>query len=381
MSFRDRTEGLTMSERRFRRLFADAPAGMLLINRNRTIVDANEALCSIAGAHASDLVGRDFLDFVPRLLRPQFDLAFAKVFRTGRLEAGERPLRRGDGSVYWAQLSASVLEVEGLVVVHVQDVTEARRMREQLAERNAQLEQADRLKDELISVVSHDLRTPLTSIMGYLELAYEEQDEESRREYLGVAQRNATRLHRLVDDLLFVSRVESGRAGLELEEHDVCRLVRDAVENALPTASTRRVSLDSVCDPGGEAIVDAHRVSEAVENLISNALKFTPPNGRVDVRVVVEGATLAIRVSDTGIGVREEDLGHLFDRFFRTENAEAVPGAGLGLSIVKAIADAHGGTIEVESTVGTGTTFELRLPRAPAALDVTLLGDAPAEST
>jgi PAS domain S-box-containing protein len=354
-----------MSERRFRRLFADAPAGMLMISRNGTIVDANDALCSIAGTELSEIVGRAFLDFVPRSLRDQFGERFAAVFRTGRLEAGERPLRRADGTIYWAQLTASVLEDEGLVVVHVQDVTEARRMREQLAERNAQLEQADRLKDELISVVSHDLRTPLTSIMGYLELAYEEDDPDDRREYLVVAQRNATRLHRLVDDLLFVSRVESGRAGLELEKHDVARLVRDAVENALPTASSRQISLSSSCDAGGEAIVDAHRVSEAVENLLSNALKFTPPQGRVDVRVIAADDVVAIRVSDTGIGIRSEDIVHLFDRFFRTQNAETVPGAGLGLSIVKAIADAHGGSIEVESRPGAGTAFELRLPRAP----------------
>jgi PAS domain S-box-containing protein len=354
-----------MSERRFRRLFADAPAGMLLINRNRLIVDANDALCSIARAELSEIVGRDFIEFVPRHFRDQFREHLADVFRTGRHQAVERPLRRVDGSIYWANLSATLLEEEDLVVVHVQDVTEARRMREQLAERNAQLEQADRLKDELISVVSHDLRTPLTSIMGYLELAAEEDDPDDRSEYLAVAQRNATRLHRLVDDLLFVSRVESGRAGLELEEHDVCRLVRDAVENALPVASSREITLSSSCDPDGAAFVDAHRISEAVENLISNALKFTPPRGRVDVRVVVAEEAIAIRVSDTGIGVKEEDIAHLFDRFFRTQNAETVPGAGLGLSIVKAIADAHGGTIEVESRPNAGTTFELRVPRTP----------------
>jgi PAS domain S-box-containing protein len=352
-----------MSERRFRRLFADAPAGMLLIGRNRMIVDANDALCTIAGAELSDIVGRDFLDFVPRHFRSQFRERLLEVFRTGRHQALERPLRRVDGSIYWANLSSTLLEEEDLVVVHVQDVTEARTMREQLAERNAQLEQADRLKDELISIVSHDLRTPLTSIMGYLELAFEEDDPDDRREYLAVAQRNAIRLQRLVDDLLFVSRVESGRAGLELDEHDIGRLVRDAVENALPTASTRQISLHSSCDSGAEAIVDAHRVSEAVENLISNALKFTPPRGSVDVRVIVDEETVAIRVSDTGIGVKEEDVAHLFDRFFRTRNAETVPGAGLGLSIVKAIADAHAGTIEVESRPGAGTAFELRLPR------------------
>jgi PAS domain S-box-containing protein len=355
-----------MSERRFRRLFADAPAGMLLISRNGMVVDANDTLCSIVRAELADVVGRNFREFVPSELHEAFEQRFVDLFRRGKIDPVERPLLRVDGARYWAQLSASVLEHEGLVVVHVQDVTEARRLREELAERNAQLEQADRLKDELISVVSHDLRTPLTSIMGYLELAFEEPDDDARREYLVVARRNAERLHRLVEDLLFVSRVESGRAGLELGTHDVGLLVGDAVENALPIAQQRQIELASRCDDYAVASVDAHRITEAIENLLSNALKFTPPGGRVDVVVTGDAESVSIRVSDTGIGVPDEDVDHLFDRFFRTAGAEGVPGAGLGLSIVKAIVDAHGGTIAVESRQGAGTCFELRLPRAHA---------------
>jgi PAS domain S-box-containing protein len=370
VSFRDRTEGLTMSERRFRRLFADAPAGMALLSAKGLIIDANEALCEIARCEVGGLVGHDFREFVHPRDRIVFDERFKRLFTHGFSGRIERCLLAADGSEYWAQLGATVLEDEGLVAVHIQDVTEARAMRNQLAERNEQLEQADRLKDELISVVSHDLRTPLTSIMGYLELALGEDADgeisDERRDYLLVAQRNAQRLHRLVEDLLFVSRVKSGRSGLLLEAHDVGRLVRDTVENALPTASSADIVLASQCDPDVEALVDSHRVSEAVENLISNALKFTPPGGRVTVRVVGDADSVFIRVSDTGIGVPAEDVQHLFDRFFRTSSAEAVPGAGLGLSIVKAIVDAHGGGIEVESEPGAGTTFELRLPRGGA---------------
>jgi PAS domain S-box-containing protein len=367
VSFRDRTEGLTSSERRFRRLFADAPAGMALIAPNGLIVDANQALCAIARAQVSDLVGHDFREFVLPEDRDVYDERFRTLFTRGFSGNVERRLLAVDGVPYWAQLSATLLEDEGLVAIHVQDVTEPRRLREELAERNVQLEQADRLKDEVISVVSHDLRTPLTSIMGYLELALGEDEgdlSDERRDYLLVAQRNAQRLHRLVEDLLFVSRVKSGRSGLELEEHDIGRLVRDAVENALPSASTAHIVLTSSCEAGVHAVVDAHRVSEAIENLISNALKFTPPGGRIDVGARAVGDNVFIRVSDTGIGVPAEDIGHLFDRFFRTSSAEAVPGDGLGLSIVKAIVDAHGGDVDVKSEQDVGTTFELRLPRS-----------------
>ena len=378
MSFLDRAESMASSERRFRRLFAGAPAGMALLSSTGLILDANEALCAIAGAQTGDLVGHDFREFVPGGQKELYGERFRTLMMHGLSGAVERPLLTVDGSEYWAQLSATVLEEEGLIVVHIQDVTEARRLREELAQRNEQLEQADRLKDELISVVSHDLRTPLTSIMGYLELALGDDEDdlhiEDRRDYLLVAQRNAQRLHRLVEDLLFVSRIKSGKGGLDLEATDLGRLARDAVENALPTASTGGIVLTSQCDPNVVATLDRHRISEAIENLLSNAIKFTPPGGRVGVRVTGDESTVLLRVSDTGIGVAQEDLEHLFDRFFRTSNAETVPGAGLGLSIVKAIVDAHGGTVTVFSTPGAGTTFELRLPRAPVPAQAEVAG-------
>jgi PAS domain S-box-containing protein len=367
--FRDRTESLTLSERRFRRLFADAPAGMALLSPTGLILDANDALCAIARADIDDLVGHDFRDFVRPRDRHLYSERFKLLFARGIPGRVERVLLAADGTEYVAEVSATVLEDEGLVVVHVQDVTEARRLRDALAERNEQLEQADRLKDEVISVVSHDLRTPLTSIMGYLELALGEEPygelSDERRDFLLVAQRNAQRLHRLVEDLLFVSRLRSGRGGLELEPHDVAALARDAVENALPTAAAGAIALEADCPDEVMAVVDAHRVSEAVENLLSNALKFTPPGGRVDVGVNADAESVAIRVADTGVGVGGEDLAHLFDRFFRTSSAASVPGAGLGLSIVKAIVDAHDGLIAVDSTPGAGTTIELSLPRSP----------------
>jgi PAS domain S-box-containing protein len=358
---------LNESERRFRQLFAGAPAGMAILAADGRIVSVNAALCAIARTDEDGIVGRDFRDFVDPADRDDYTSRFASLVSTGEVSRVDRRLRAADGGEVWTELSASRLVDEGseLLVVHVQDVTDGRRLQRELAQRNEQLEQADRLKDELISIVSHDLRTPLTSIMGYLELALDDDGGSAaeHRDYLLVAQRNSERLHRLVDDLLFVSRVKSGRAGLELEAADVGRLVRDAVENALPTASSAGIVLASHCDRNVTADVDPHRLTEAIENLLSNALKFTPPGGRVDVRVAGDVDTVTIRVSDTGIGVAEEDLEHLFDRFFRTANAEGVPGAGLGLSIVKAIVDAHGGTIDVASGEGEGTAFALRLPR------------------
>jgi signal transduction histidine kinase len=238
----------------------------------------------------------------------------------------------------------------------------------------AELREQNRLKDELISVVSHDLRTPLTSIMGYLELALaEDSDPRDAREFLEVVKRNTGRLHRLVEDLLFVSRVQSGHEALDVAPVEVGILATEIVGAALPNAEGAEVELRCVVATDDVVLADAHRLAEVLENLLSNAIKFTPPRGRVDVWVGRSDGALVLRVTDTGVGISDEDRAHLFDRFFRASGAEGVPGAGLGLSIVKSIVDAHGGSIAVQSRVGAGTVFEVRLPVAvaepqPAAL-------------
>jgi signal transduction histidine kinase len=232
-----------------------------------------------------------------------------------------------------------------------------------LEDARRELREQNRLKDELISVVSHDLRTPLTSIMGYLELALApDTDPRDARQFLEVVQRNTGRLHRLVEDLLFVSRVQSGTGALSMGVVDVAEIAEATVAAALPAAE--RAEVDVVCDIRcrEQTLGDEHRIAEVLENLLSNALKFTPPGGRVALWVDRVADALVIRVSDTGIGISEDDRRHLFDRFFRAAGAEGVPGAGLGLSIVKAIVEAHGGQVAVQSTVGSGTTFDVRFP-------------------
>ncbi|HKO39611.1 MAG TPA: ATP-binding protein [Solirubrobacterales bacterium] len=233
-------------------------------------------------------------------------------------------------------------------------------------------EEADRLKNEFFALVSHELRTPLTSIIGYLDIVREEEagqvnDEQAR--YLGVIDRNARRLMRLVGDLLFVAQVEAGTLSLERGEVDLATVGADSVEAARPRADSQGVLLALDAEPlelhGG----DRDRLGQLIDNLVSNALKFTPEGGRIGVRVAREGEEALIEVSDTGTGIEAEELEHLFERFYRAQAATdaAVPGIGLGLSICQAIADGHGGSISVASEVGVGTTFSVRLPlRQPA---------------
>jgi signal transduction histidine kinase len=236
-----------------------------------------------------------------------------------------------------------------------------------LRARNEELRRLDQLKDDFVASVSHELRTPLTSIRGYLELVLDgdvaELTEEQLR-YLSVVDRNAGRLLRVVDDLLFAAQVDAGKVALEPGLTDLDELVREAVEAARPVAAEHDVELTFDADGPAELVGDRARLAQILDNLIANAIKFTPPGGKVEVRTFLAGDSGVVEVADTGIGISAEDQERLFQRFFRAEGAilGAIDGAGLGLAIVKAIVDAHGGDLAVESIAGRGTTFRIGLP-------------------
>jgi signal transduction histidine kinase len=240
-----------------------------------------------------------------------------------------------------------------------------------LAEHNKRLIELDAVKDDVIAIVSHELRTPLTSIVGYLEFVLEDPDAltKEQQKFLGVVDRNANRLLGLVSDLLFVAQVQAGRMALEKDALNFPELVREAVAAALPSATERRVQIDlNRCDGETEILGDRKRLAQVVDNLLSNALKFTPAGGVVEVRLLAEDESVALEVADTGIGIPAAEQQKLFTRFFRTEAAmkKAIQGTGLGLSIVKAIVEGHGGEITVVSAANRGATFRVVLPRAAA---------------
>lgn len=232
--------------------------------------------------------------------------------------------------------------------------------------------EASRLQDEFVSLVSHELRTPLTSVLGYLELLTDGTDPltDEQREYLTVIERNARRQLRLVGDLLLSAQVDAGRFSISPQRMDLADVVHAAVDAAKPVADAAGVTL-AVTARGTPLNGDPVRLGQAVDNLVSNAIKFTPSGGTVWVGVTSRGAEgsegAEIVVSDTGIGIPPDELSHLTTRFFRASTAtrRAIPGVGLGLSITKAVVDAHGGSLSITSTVGEGTAFTITLPATP----------------
>ncbi|HEU5264470.1 MAG TPA: HAMP domain-containing sensor histidine kinase, partial [Gaiellaceae bacterium] len=232
---------------------------------------------------------------------------------------------------------------------------------------NERLRELDRLKDEFIALVSHELRTPLTSIRGYTELLLDGEAgvlTDEQRRFLGVVERNSHRLLHLVGDLLFLAQVEAGKLVLDVDELDLGAVASESVETARPQAEAREITLTLATSSAPVVTGDRARMAQLLDNLVSNAVKFTPKGGRVDVRVKAVENQAVLEVRDSGMGVPSAEQEFLFDRFFRTSTAteQAIQGTGLGLAISKAIVDAHSGQITVASEEGAGATFRVTFP-------------------
>ena len=238
-------------------------------------------------------------------------------------------------------------------------------------QQNRELRQLDRMKDDFVASVSHELRTPLTSIVGYVELLADGASgpvTEAQKDDLDVVTRNTDRLLRLVNDLLFAAGLDEGRLELRSDTVELRAVVAHSVDTIRPVAAAGglRITFEAV---GNTYVVgDAGRLGQAIDNLVANAVKFTPPGGHVAIRVERKGDSVEVEVEDDGVGVPEADLQHLFDRFFRSSRSlkDAVQGTGLGLYIAKTIVEAHHGSIRVTSTEGHGSTFRVVVPAGGA---------------
>ena len=239
--------------------------------------------------------------------------------------------------------------------------------RERVTAQNKQLLEVDKMKDEFVALISHELRTPLTSIRGYVELLREDLPNtplEQQEKFLGVVERNAERLLSLVNDLLVTAQIEAGKLDLNRSEMDLVSLADECVAAAKPLAEERQIEVEVSAQARPVLSADRPRLAQVLDNLLSNALKFTPPGGKVEICVDADGDTASLEVRDSGMGISVDDQEHLFSSFFRTStaSASAVPGTGLGLAISKGIVEAHGGEISVNSREGHGSTFRIELP-------------------
>jgi PAS domain S-box-containing protein len=361
---------LRASEGRFRSAFDSALVGMCLTGADGRIKSANDVLAEMLDRPLDELLGAHFSSFA----HP--DDVGKDVERVRRTLAGEIGGWRTDkryltarGDVIWTELSTSLVrDADGEAAYFVTQMVD-------ITERKREEAEADRLKNELFALISHELRTPLTSVIGYTDLLLDEEEaadlSPDQRESLEIIHRNARRLHRLVGDLLFAAQIERGELHLVPGRADLGQIVHDSVEAARPLARASGIALSLDAEMVPLCAGDADRLGQVLDNLVGNACKFTPAGGHVDVRLRREGERAVIEVADDGRGIALDEQRRLFERFYRASSAGEVQGAGLGLSIVRAIVEGHGGTVEVASARGTGTTFTVRIPLVPVGVPTT----------
>jgi two-component system phosphate regulon sensor histidine kinase PhoR len=242
---------------------------------------------------------------------------------------------------------------------------------EQLEREHAELEKLERVRKDFVTNVSHELRTPLASIQGYTETLLDGaiDDPNHNLRFLRIIRLNAGRLARITDDLLTLSRIEQKRREFEFESHPVSALLAAAIDLMRPIAAKNNVRLELDTAPDCHVWCDTEAVSQILSNLIDNAVKYSQPGGSITVGAALTEGFAEIFVRDTGIGIPEEDLPRLFERFYRVDKARSrqMGGTGLGLSIVKHLVAAQNGATRVESRVNRGSTFYFTLPLDPAS--------------
>jgi signal transduction histidine kinase len=325
----------------------------------------------LAGARAMFISGHDLSLLLTMLtfaavLSVGFGLLYAMPLssRIARVRAGTERIAGG-------QLGSEVRveghdEVAGLA----DDFNRMAHALEEAAERERGMEKARR---DLVAAVSHDLRTPLASTRALIEALADgvAADRQTERRYLSSASRELEHLSRLVDDLFELARIDAGLLELTLEETSLHDLISDTISNFQPQAEQKHVRLEGeISGDVDPVLANPPRLQRVLHNLVSNALRHTPPDGTVTLRATPEGRRVQVEVSDTGEGIAAEDLPRVFERSFRGEHSRTrpdkddAPGAGLGLAIARGLVEAHGGTIDVESDLGRGSRFYFTLKRA-----------------
>jgi protein-histidine pros-kinase len=361
--------------RLFRALLDAAPDAVVIIDDSGTIRLVNGAAERAFGYDRGELVGLPMEVLVPDRfaeLHGQLREHFAAAPHPRPMgRAGTLYAKRKDGSEFPADIALSpVLTEEGpLVIADVHDLTERLAAVDEVHRAREQqnfMAEIDRMKDQFLATISHELRTPLASIVGFCELIAEVEGlDPDVQHFVSIVTRNARRETRLVEDLLTLVNIDQGGLSVRPASANLTRLVRDAVHSAQPRANAAGIDL-SLEGPDGEVpiVCDPDRIGQALDGLLSNALKFTPTGGRVRVVVELLGPVANILVADSGMGIDDPNPNRVFDRLYRSPSAieRQIPGAGIGLAIASAIVAAHHGNIRVLDTSRAGTTFALELP-------------------
>ena len=339
------------------------PFGVIIVDRDKKIRDVNEAALKIIGAEKKKIVG----EICHQNICPA-EVGQCPILDLGKTVDKSEKIALGPGGKKIPILKTVIpitLENEEVLLEAFIDITERKRAEETLKEYAKKVEEASQKKTEFVSDVSHELRTPLASIKGYTATVRSDKDMDpnTREEFLKIVEEETDRLSRIIDDLLDLSRIESGRIKLKKENVNLVDVIKKSVETIEKQAEEKHLELKMRLPESIPCVIaDSDKMTQVIINLLSNAIKYTQ-QGEVAISAQRKNGSVTVEVSDTGIGIAKEDIPNIFEKFQRIEKPGIeAKGTGLGLSIVKALVEAHGGEVFVESELGRGSRFGFRLP-------------------
>ena len=355
-------------------------------------VRLNRAGEDLLGFSRHELIGKNGFDFFPADQAERFISADRETLRNRHLvdipEETIQTKHKGQRILHTKKIP--ILDATGepsFLLGISEDITEARQAQEALLRAQEEADRANRAKSQFLASMSHELRTPLNAILGFSELlsddATDQFDKSTRRRFLDQIHSSGQHLLQLINDILDLSKVEAGQMELHLQSVELGSLIQEVSATIEPLARSKAIELNAESTREISLIADAAKVKQMLLNLVSNAIKFTPTGGRIDIRIRRLESWVEIDVSDSGIGIAKEDMDRLFTEF---QQLDAGPGrqqegTGLGLALTRRFAELHGGQVIVESEVGKGSTFTLRLPLQSAARRVAAPVALPAVAT
>ncbi len=365
----------------FRHLFETSPNAIVLLDEKGVVNECNVWTKYITGYDRDELVGKVFLD-LPFLTKEALSLVVQNYQELQSSRSGEldRPLdlqiRKKDGSLKWVSLMGTIIKFDGRSILQVIAVDiEARKHLEQVLEaENKALKALDELRKQFVTDATHELKTPLTSVDGAAQLLddnYSALDPDAIKNLVKLVRRGSFRLKELIDLLLDFSRIEAGHLSLKLAIEDLVPVIYDAVKGVTFIADQRHHRITVGTIPEVHVNIDKSRIEQVIVNLLTNAIKNTPPGGAIEIVVTRDRERATVSIKDNGIGLTQEELGKLFAKFGKIDRADIsaeinVPGSGLGLFISKEIIGQHGGKIWAESEGRMkGSKFSFTLPLAP----------------
>lgn len=345
-----RIRTLEQERDRMRAVVNSMVEGVVAVGRDTRIVSINPTVEHLFGITREESEGKLFLEAIRNNALADI---IARVFDSGEYVSQELELVFPVQKTL--QVNASALSRKGVVsgcVLVIHDVSEIRKL--------------ETMRRDFVANVSHELKTPLTSIKGFVETLLEGalEDKENSRHFLEIIRDHADRLDSLVNDLLTLSYAESRQATLEPKETDLREIVEKVFISCRVQANKKKLELVDLLPPKLLVKADGHKINQVLTNLVDNAVKFNREKGTIKISHEAAGSMVKITVEDSGIGIPAKDIPRIFERFYRVDKARSreMGGTGLGLSIVKHLVELHGGSVGVESTEGFGSTFWFTLP-------------------